>query len=254
MQRTDVSSLMDPLLAIVQEAAAAIMHYHLRVGTVTHKSDHSPLTEADLASHAILTQGLAHIAPAIPVISEEDEALKSSAERYWLVDPLDGTRNFVRGGNDFSINIGLVENGEAVFGVIAMPVSGDVYIGERGRGASKTAQGIHTAIHVRAVPARGMVVVKSATTPSAHMQQFLDGLPLVDAVQGISSAVKFCLIAEGKADIYPRFGRTMEWDTAAGQAIVEAAGGRVTTEDGRPLTYGKPRFENGAFIARGRQA
>jgi 3'(2'), 5'-bisphosphate nucleotidase len=252
MQQADISSFISALLPVVQNACRAIMSYHAQPLEVVKKPDNSPLTQADVASHRILVQGLERLAPSIPVVSEEDEEQKPGTHQYWLIDPLDGTRAFIRGGEDFSINIGLVSEGRPIFGMIAMPASGVVYVGGRDIGALKIVEGVHVPIAARATSAGGLMVVKSASHPSAHMQQFLDGLPQIAEIKGISSAVKFCLIAEGQADLYPRFGRTMEWDTAAGQAILEAAGGSMTTEDGRAFLYGKPNFENGPFIARGR--
>ncbi len=243
----------EELTMLLCSASAAILRYHRQTLQVTTKADHSPLTQADIAAHKILVEGLTRLMPDTPIISEEDEVLKPVTSRYFLVDPLDGTRSFVRGEDDFSINIGLVENGEAVFGMIAMPVTGSIYVGGRDIKAYKLAGDVSTPLHTHPVPKEGLRVVKSvAANSEERMQRFLSNLSNVDQVQGISSAVKFCMIAEGGADLYPRFGRTMEWDTAAGQAIVEAAGGSVTTPEGKVLRYGKPKFENGPFIVRGR--
>ena len=234
----------------VRRAGEIIMQYYQQdVNAVRAKSDHSPVTDADMASHHHLVDALTTITPDISVVSEEAPP-PEVAERFWLVDPLDGTKSFINREGEFSVNVGLVENNRPIFGILGLPVTGDIFFGGEGLSAWKiNADNDKTAICTN-TPEGGVVVVKSVSHPSEKMQGYLDSLD-VKEVLGCSSAMKFSIIAEGKADIYPRFGRTMEWDTAAGHAIVNAAGGRVPTQDGNVLHYGKPDYANGGFIVYG---
>ncbi len=211
------------------------------------KQDRSPVTDADLAAHDYILPALAAAFPGIPVISEEDALPAGSApgKYFFLVDPLDGTRSFVRGEEEFSVNIGLIEGTRPVYGIIGSPVSGETWHG----GAGRAFHG-DVPIRVRKAPPDGLTLTRSRSQPSAEAKAFIATLNIKEMIPS-SSAIKLCWIAQGKADIYPRFGRTMEWDTAAGHAILEAAGGRLTTVDGAPLVYGKPGFENPGFIAYG---
>lgn len=221
---------------------------------VTRKADHSPVTAADLAANAIIVQALEEQAPEIPVISEEmaEHRLPEGATRFWLVDPLDGTRSFLRHEGEFTVNIGLIEHGTPVLGVIFVPVPGELYAGIAGKGAWRQIKhGPREAITTRPRPAEGMLAVVSLSHLDPKTQTFLDALPIAGRVQAASS-LKFCRVAEGVADLYPRFGPTMEWDTAAGHALVLAAGGRVEQPDGAPFTYGAFDFRNGPFVAWGR--
>lgn len=232
---------------IAQHAGRTIMtHFHPDVA-VQHKEDKSPVTAADIEANQMITEALLQLTPQIPVVAEEDTVLNSGGHAlFWLVDPLDGTRAFVKGEPEFTVNIGLVEHGLPVLGVIYAPAQKLLYCGAKGRGAFRG----ETKIHTRPPAPEGLVVVKSKSHPSAKTQAYLDTLKIKEMIPG-SSSIKFCQVAEGSADIYPRFGRTMEWDTAAGHAILNEAGGRVETADGKPFTYGKPGFENPAFIAFG---
>ena len=219
------------------------------------KADHSPVTDADVAANTLIVKGLLALAGDIPIVAEEDEeAAVEGHARFWCVDPLDGTRSFVRGEPEFTVNIALVENGVPVLGVIYAPVQQWLYYGVAGQGAwRQLADAAVEEIHVRAPSDDGLVVVRSRSQPSAVAKAFLESITVKEMLPS-SSSLKFCLVAEGSADIYPRFGRTMEWDTAAGQAILEAAGGRVETVDGKPFRYGKAGYENPPFIAYGRRA
>lgn len=240
-----------PCLEIAKEAGKLIMGYYAGVFATQHKDDKSPVTDADIKANHYITQALSQLTPHIPVIAEEDKALGEGGELFWLVDPLDGTRAFIRGEPEFTVNIGLVTNHAPLLGVIYAPPQEQLYWGVKGQGAFRqSANGQPEAIRTRAPAPEGLVVVKSKSHPSAATQAYLDTLKIKDMIPG-SSSIKFCQIAEGSADIYPRFGRTMEWDTAAGHAILNAAGGRVKTAGGEPLLYGKPGFENPAFIAFG---
>lgn len=229
------------------------MDYFSNGYTSSQKSDDSPVTQADIAANEYITEALSKLAPDIPVIAEEDEVLGSSLHKsFFLVDPLDGTRSFVRGEPEFTVNIGLIENNVPVLGVIYCPPQDILYFGLVGENAYKqTGDNAPEIIKTRAVPDEGLTVVRSRSHPSQKTNDYLQTLQVKELISG-SSSVKFCMVAEGSADIYPRFGRTMEWDTAAGHAILNAAGGRVETADGKQFLYGKNGFENPAFIAFGK--
>lgn len=235
---------------IAREAGHIIIGYFSNGYTHSSKSDDSPVTEADIAANQYITEKLAKIAPEIPIIAEEDEVLGSCEhKKFFLVDPLDGTRSFVRGEPEFTVNIGLIENNLPIFGVIYCPPQDILYFGMVGGNAYKqVGDGKPELIRVRPKPDAGLTVVRSHSHPSKTTNDYLKTLHINEIISG-SSSVKFCMVAEGSADIYPRFGRTMEWDTAAGHAILQAAGGRVETADGNPFLYGKKGFENPAFIA-----
>ncbi len=229
------------------------MGYFSQAFTTSSKADHSPVTEVDIAANQLIVNALREMAPEIAVIAEEDETLgREDHELFFLVDPLDGTRSFVRGEPEFTVNIGLIQHRRPVFGVIYAPVSGLLYWNEVGGGAFKQeGQKNPVAISARETPSDGLVLMRSRANPSATASAYLLTLPIKEIIPS-SSSIKFCHVAEGSADLYPRFGRTMEWDTAAGHAIVSAAGGRVETVDGKPLMYGKSGFENPPFIAYGK--
>ncbi len=186
----------------------------------------------------------------VTILSEEGDLTAVPGACYWLVDPLDGTRGFLRGEEEFSINLGLVEGNSATLGVIVIPATGVAYVGGKNIPPFVRRHGVDSPIRTRQQPPEGPTVVTSTAPSGPHMQACLSRLRPA-CVRGLSSALKFCLVAEGAADIYPRFGRTMEWDTAAGQAILEAAGGQVISPEGVRLHYGKPGYENSAFIASG---
>lgn len=217
-----------------------------------HKEDKSPVTDADIAANRFICEALLKLAPDIPVVAEEDEPLSLGGySRFWLVDPLDGTKSFVRGESEFSVNIALVENRRPVLGVLCAPPPDILYYAAKGTGAfRRAADGRAERIATRAAPEK-ITVTRSKSHPSPAAGVFLQGFTIGETIS-MSSAIKFGLVAEGRADIYPRFGRTMEWDTAAGHAIIEEAGGRLETAEGEPLLYGKPGFANPPFIAYGR--
>lgn len=247
MDSTNHHQYLAPACEIAREAGRLIMGYFTGGFATTHKADKSPVTEADIAANRLITEALKALAPHIPVIAEEDETLNAGGhERFFLVDPLDGTRSFVRGESEFTVNIGLIEHGRPVFGVIYCPPQDLLYWGQVGQGAYKQ----DAPIQVRRLPQDGLTLFRSRTEPGEAARAYLAGLAVKEMIS-CSSSVKFCKLAEGSADLYPRFGRTMEWDTAAGHAILAAAGGRVETIGGAPLTYGKKGFENPAFIAFG---
>lgn len=251
----DRARLADRFAAIAQQAGARIMAFY-GAAQAAAKADGSPLTQADLAAHDAIIAGLAAACPDLPVISEEDAARAQAppAGAFVLVDPLDGTREFISGNGEFTVNIALIDNGAPVAGVVFAPALGRLWSGALGAGAHARGAPDQPAqeIRVRAPAAEGLVAVASRSHRDADTEAFLAGLPIA-GLRSVGSSLKFCLVAEGQADVYPRFGPTMEWDTAAGQAVLEAAGGRVTTPQGAPFVYGKAgaAWRNTAFIAWG---
>ena len=249
-------ALLDLAFDLAQRAGAIILDVRARGFGVERKSDHSPVTEADHAAEALIVAGLRAATPGIPVVAEEEIAaghVPDHAREFWLVDPLDGTREFSAGRDEFAVCIGLVRDGRAVIGAVGAPVRAEVFGGIVGRGAWKRSAAGQIAIAVRSVPAAGLSVVASRhDADDPRLMPYLAGRKIA-ATLNIGSALKFCRVAEGIADLYPRFGRTMEWDTAAAQAVVEAAGGSlVVAGSGAPFRYGKPGWENPGFICAGR--
>ncbi len=237
-----------PLAALARQAGKAIER--IRSGAdwqAVAKADGSPLTAADLAADAVIREGLALAFPAIPVVSEEDGDRPADPGRvFFLVDPLDGTREFVAGRPDYTVNIALVEDGVAVAGVVLTPADGRLWCGALGRGATRNGQPIR-ARAVRVPP----VALVSRSHREAATDAWVAARGVVETVV-VGSSVKFCTLAEGGGDVYPRFGPTMAWDTAAGQAVLEAAGGVVLTPEGVPLRYlADDGWRNGPFIAWG---
>lgn len=261
----DLTALAQALIPLVEQAGAAILQIYEGEFAVAHKDDASPLTLADLESQHIIAAGLAKLTPDIPILSEESAQAPWSERRawneLWVVDPLDGTREFVKRNGEFTINIALVVAHEPVLGIVAAPYLKKMYWGAVGVGAYRqTSTGqtspaanaselkTYESIKVSAVqdPLR---VVGSRSHASAETAAYLQTLKK-HVLQGVGSSLKFCLIAEGEADLYPRFGPTSEWDTAAGQAILEAAGGQVTRVDGHRLRYNcRTSLINGDFLA-----
>ncbi len=249
----DLLGLGEALLPIALRAAAAIMTVYRGAFTVERKLDDSPLTQADLESQRIILQGLETLTPGVPVLAEESAQapweLRRTWRELWVVDPLDGTREFVKRNDEFVINIALVVEHEPVLGLIAVPAQGLVYVGAAGHGAyRRLADGARSTIRV-APPAAPLRVVGSRSHTSPELTTYLRHSAAYE-ILGVGSALKFCLLAEGKADLYPRFGPTSEWDTAAGQALLEAAGGHVTRMDGHRLRYNcRASLINGDFVA-----
>jgi len=246
--------LLGPLLDVARSAAHEIMRVYATDFDVARKSDQSPLTVADLAAHRVIERDLRRITPDIPLLSEESAAVPYAErrrwERYWLVDPLDGTKEFVSKNGDFTVNIALVERGEPLIGVVHIPVSGMSYYGCVGVGAFRRDQdGQVGVIKVRPLVPGPVRVVASRSHRGELMDGYLAKLgPHATVSRG--SSLKFCLVAEGAADVYPRLGPTSEWDTAAGHALVLAAGGHVIAADGAALRYNsKESLLNPFFIA-----
>jgi 3'(2'), 5'-bisphosphate nucleotidase len=236
-----VESLIEPVIELAHRAGAAILQVYRGEFGVEQKDDDSPLTKADLASNRIITEGLRALTPAIPLISEES-GLPPFAERrqwprYWLIDPLDGTREFVNRNDEFTVNIALIDNHRPVLGVVYVPVLGVTYAAATGYGATRQDAG-ETArpIAVAAASQRPLRVVGSRSHRGTSLDAYLAELGDYELLP-MGSSLKFCRLAEGDADLYPRFGPTSEWDTAAAQAVVEQAGGEVVLLDGKPLLY-----------------
>ncbi|MBR0679772.1 3'(2'),5'-bisphosphate nucleotidase CysQ [Roseomonas eburnea] len=252
----DHDALLALAVRLAAEAAAAINAVRAAGFAVERKTDRSPVTEADRIAEALIVEGLRAAAPAIPVIAEEEieagTAPTDPGHRFWLVDPLDGTREFAAGRDNFTVNIGLVEDGRPVLGAVAIPATGEVFWGRLGAGAWKRDATGERPISARAVPPEGLTVMGSHHyRDDPRMDRFLAGRQVARIVN-IGSAEKFCRVAEGSADLYPRFGRTMEWDTAAPHAVLEAAGGTLRLlEGGNPLRYGKPGWANPGFVCEG---
>ena len=229
------------LLDIARQAGEAILAVYHQDFAVQQKGDDSPLTAADLASHRLIVDKLASLSPDTPVLSEEGADIpfetRQQWPRYWLIDPLDGTREFVKRNGEFTVNIALVEDGRPVLGVVHVPVTGVSYVGEVGKGAWKLdAEGTETPISVQARRPATLRVAGSRSHAGDSLKRFLAQLGDHEIVS-MGSSLKLCLVAEGVADIYPRLGPTSEWDTAAAQAVVEAAGGSVTDTQMQPLRY-----------------
>lgn len=244
----DYAKLISSLIPAVHEAGAAIMKIYQSMPDAKTKADGSPVTEADRAAEKILLGALNSCAPDITIISEENAASHSlkAPEKFFLVDPLDGTREFLKrdGKGSFTVNVGLIENGEPTLGIVYAPALGDMFTGSKNLGATKNGKAIRT----RTVPLEGRVAVASVSHRDAATDQWLSDNN-ISQTTSIGSSLKFCLLACGEADVYPRFGPTMEWDTAAGHAVLSAAGGIVVTPDNAPFLYGKADYRNGAFIA-----
>jgi 3'(2'), 5'-bisphosphate nucleotidase len=247
----DYSRLIDDLAEAAKEAGEAILSVVRRGFEIEAKHDASPVTEADRAAELIILAALARAAPGVPVIAEEEVAagrIPAHEDTYFLVDPLDGTKEFVRGGDDYTVNIGLIEGGAPKLGVVYAPATGRLHGGCIGEGAWLDEGSGRSPIRTRA---RGEQV--TAVASRSHLNQAtMDYLEAAVGTCGyvtVGSSLKFCIVAEGRADIYPRAAPTSEWDTAAGHAVLLAAGGLVDGPDGNALRYGKRAFLNRAFVA-----
>lgn len=254
----DRTALMQALVTLAEAAGDIVWHHFVHGAEVTIKADTSPVTAADHAAEAVILAGLRNAAPGIPVVAEEEAAagrIPAVDGAFFLVDPLDGTREFVRRGDDFTVNIGLIEAGDPTIGVIYAPARQRIWWGDVGVGAwsaeraPENARGVATPIACRppADPPRA-VASRSHADPATTAWLRSSG---IQACVSVGSSLKFVLVASGEADVYPRTGPTMEWDTAAGDAILRAAGGRTLDPAGRPFRYGKPGFRNSGFIATG---
>ncbi len=258
------SELLEALLPVAVAAGREAHAIYLRGNAaVEYKADSSPVTAADRAAEAVILESLARIAADVPVVAEESCAaghVPAVGAMFFLVDPLDGTKEFIARRGDFTVNIALIRSGAPVLGVVYAPVGGMLYAGDtQQRRAFRCAQpaeprcaaaGARQALRVRAAPQAGLTAVVSRSHATPDTESYLGGYPVRERVS-VGSSLKFCLVAAGEADLYPRLGPTMEWDTAAGHAVLAAAGGQVLAPDGEPLRYGKPGFRNSFFVAGG---
>ncbi len=253
------TSLVEALRQLAISAGDAILvHYEKGVASES-KADGSPITAADRAAHELIVARLPGLSPGVPIISEEsfEPTATMPMGTFWLVDPLDGTKEFIQRNGEFTVNIALIERGQPVLGVVHVPVTGDTYAGDV-RAAATTGSvawqwagrdAAPKAIKVRRPPEEGLTVLASRSHNNVEaLERFLAGRVVAKTINA-GSSLKFCVVARGAADLYPRFGPTMEWDTAAGHAVLLAAGGSVCTLDGKPLGYGKATLLNPDFIA-----
>jgi 3'(2'), 5'-bisphosphate nucleotidase len=247
------AELRSAVVGIAREAGRATMTYYddLAAAEVREKDDRSPVTLADEVAHGILVDGLRRLDPATPVVSEEAAAASFETRRgwrrFWLVDPLDGTKEFIKRRAEFTVNVALIEDGEPVLGVVLAPALDLLYWAVKGGGAWREEKGRPAERIYSSVPAAGtpLTVVESLSHPSAELEEYLQTIPVARRVKA-GSSLKFCWVAEGRADVYPRLGPTMEWDVAAGDCVYRQSG-----RDGErpsPLTYNKPDLRNSSFI------
>ena len=249
----DYPRLLEDIAVASREAGEAILEIVRRGFDVEHKQDSSPVTEADRAAELIILAALARAAPGVPVIAEEEVAagrIPAHGDTYFLVDPLDGTKEFVRGGDDYTVNIGLIVDGVPHLGAVFAPATKRLHAGLVGEGAWLEDLSNRIPISTRR-PGKELVAVASKSHFNQPTADYLAEVAGECAYVGIGSSLKFCIVAEGRADIYPRLSPTSEWDTAAGHAVLLAAGGRVDGPDGEPLGYGKRAFLNRGFVATG---
>jgi 3'(2'), 5'-bisphosphate nucleotidase len=248
------NELLERVREIALQAGRVVMEVYSTDFAVRGKDDASPVTEADERAEAVIVAALQALTPDIPIVAEEAVAAGRTPDvgaRFWLVDPLDGTKEFISRNGEFTVNIALVQDGSPVLGVVYAPALGRMFAGTVGGDCHvEDAQGRRD-IRCRAVPAAGLTVVASRSHgDAAALDAFLNGRK-VASLTNAGSSLKLCLVAAGEADLYPRLGRTMEWDIAAGHAVLAAAGGRVTDLSGAALRYGKPGFDNPHFVASG---
>ena len=247
--------LLPALIELVDQAGAVVMQVYRSEFSVSRKADSSPVTQADRLAETLIVAALAQWTPDIPIVAEEAAsagAVPPIGHRFWLVDPLDGTREFAQRNGEFTVNIALVEAGVPVLGVVGAPAVNQLYAGALGLGVTLRDAAGTRAVRCRSVPEAGVSVLASRSHGDQRALADFLALRRVASIAQAGSSLKLCLIAAGQADLYPRFGRTMEWDIAAGHAVLAAAGGRVVVvADGQPLRYGKPGFENPSFVACG---
>ena len=248
------SSILPEVLKIADAASEKVMSIYMTDFKVDYKADESPITAADIASHNVIVEGLSNLSEDIPILSEEGAEIPWSErkhwQRFWLIDPIDGTKDFTQRTDEFTVNIALIENGEPILGVVTAPALKEAYWGLRGQGAYKRDNTGHVQRISVAPPGEAKRVVASKNHLNEDTKAFIDKLGAHELVQA-GSSLKFCKIAEGHADIYPRLAPTCEWDTGAAHAVLLAAGGKVETLEGKPLQYGKEDVLNPHFIASG---
>ena len=252
---TEYFSLLPDIVKLADDASDAIMAIYRSDFETKIKNDQSPVTEADIVAEKIILEGLSQLTPNLPVVAEEQvadgETPILSSPYYWLVDPLDGTKEFVRRNDEFTVNIALVRTNFPILGVVCAPALKSSYWGAAGHGAFCRENGNIVPIAVNVPKDDGVSIISSRHHGNnRELQDFLATFNVVQTLEA-GSSLKFCMVAKGDADLYPRFGPTCEWDTAAGHAILDAAGGQVTNVDGSPFLYRKKNFRNSNFIAWG---
>lgn len=251
----DQRKLLEDVILIARQAGEVIMAIYATDFAVRGKEDSSPVTEADEKAEAVILAALRQLTPDIPIVAEEAAAAGEIVEPgnlFWLVDPLDGTKEFINKNGEFTVNIALIENAVPVLGVVFAPAINRLFAGAAGVGALVEDADGERLIQVREVPAAGLTVVASRSHGDADALKAFLGDRKIAELRGAGSSLKICLVAAGEADLYPRLGRTMEWDIAAGDAVVRAAGGRLTDVDGVLMGYGKAGFENPHFLVWGK--
>lgn len=251
---------MQQVVTLVRKAGQASLPYWRNQQTqINQKADDSPVTDADLAVNQLLIDGLMRLTPNIPILSEEScnipLTIRQTWQQWWLIDPLDGTKEFIEGREDFTVNVALIEEGHIIFGVVGIPVTEQYFYGGKHLGAWQQNKKSHSQkIHCRPITTKPISIVASHRHTSQKQQNFIQALQKTRAIslKSIGSSIKFCLIATGEADCYPRFTPTCQWDTGAAQGVLEGAGGVVITEQGKPLEYQpKADYLNPYFIALG---
>lgn len=259
ISKDNFAPLLEGLIPVTIEAGAVIMEiFHKEDQGLSHKEDKSPVTEADEKAEEIILAALEKLAPGVQVVAEElahrDGIPDHAGEEFFLVDPLDGTKEFINGRDAFTVNIALIQNGRPVLGLVYAPAREALYYGDRNNGAYLIRnRGAPGPLKVRKADPSKLTIVASFSHRNRETDDYLENYPGAE-LASIGSSLKFCLVAEGKADLYPRLGPTMEWDTGAGQAVLVAAGGGVFNPDGSEFTYNKEGFRNGFFIALGDQS
>lgn len=247
-------ALLEDVIKITRCAGEVIMQIYATNFSVRGKDDSSPVTEADERAEAVILAALRKLTPDIPIVAEEATAAGEQvviSNIFWLVDPLDGTKEFINKNGEFTVNIALIDKGVPVLGVVFAPAIDRLFAGAMGQGAYLEEGDMRRAIQVRPVPEAGFTVVASRShSDPKELAAFLGDKPIAE-LRNAGSSLKICLVAAGEADLYPRLGRTMEWDIAAGHAVVRAAGGCLTDLNGKEIGYGKPIFENPHFVVRG---
>lgn len=258
MTKQDNCRHLEEVVVIATDAGRRILEVYERRYEVSDKKDGSPLTEADSLAHTLIVERLSVLTPDVPILSEEsaavDHAVRSQWHTFWLVDPLDGTKEFINHNGEFTVNIALIKDGRPVLGVVYVPVTGTTYLACAGIGAFKQTAGERQVIHASRYSGGRATVVASRSHRGDKLEDFLARLQTQEGAYetaSMGSSLKLCLVAEGRADVYPRLGPTSEWDTAAAQCVVEAAGGRVTDMRGRPLVYNKSSVLNPWFLVSG---
>ncbi len=253
MSTPNLRAWAEALIPVAEEAGRSILEIQRSAFTVDAKADNSPVTAADRAAEAIVLRTLKTLTPAKPIVAEESVAADGlpdfAGDDFWLIDALDGTKEFIQRRPDFTVNIGFIQNGVPALGIVHAPARGDTFVGiVPERYAARHSNGVVQRIAVRPRPARVTICGSKSHEVPELMDPFLAKYDVADRIV-VGSSMKFCMVATGDADLYPRFGPTCEWDTAAGDAVLRAAGGLVHDFTGRPLAYKKPKFLNGRFLA-----